>query len=35
MQGRPLVPPPPPKGVGALGKSLFELLGFKKRSWFF
>lgn len=34
IQGKPLATPPPPQGVGALGKSLLELLGFKRRTWF-
>ncbi|KAL8286840.1 hypothetical protein RQP46_003846 [Phenoliferia psychrophenolica] len=34
VQGKQLEIPPPPKGIGSLGKSLMELLGFKKRSWF-
>ncbi|KAK4704478.1 alkaline phosphatase D, partial [Phenoliferia sp. Uapishka_3] len=34
IRGAALEVPPPPKGIGSLGKSLMELLGFKKRSWF-
>lgn len=34
VQGKQLDIPPLPTTVGSLGRSLMELLGFSRRSWF-